>query len=100
VARPATRAFLTYNVARLGLLAVCLGLGALAGLRGLLLVAAALVVSGILSWFLLARQRIALGAAVEQAVARGRAKVTERTAAEDAYVDRMLTDRDITRPER
>jgi membrane protein implicated in regulation of membrane protease activity len=87
----AGRAFLTYNLLRLGLLAVCLGLGWLAGLRSYFLVLAALLVSGVLSWFLLRSQREAMGLAVEQTVERGRARIAERTTVEDAYVETLDT---------
>ena len=78
---------LTYNVYRLGLLGVCLGIGWLIGLPALVLIVSALFVSGVLSWFLLRRQREAMGMAVEATVARGQAKMAARTAAEDGYVD-------------
>lgn len=73
-----------YNGARLGLFVGCLVLGYVAGLRGLLLLAAALLVSGVLSYFLLARQRIAMGMAMEQVIRERRARFAARTAAEDA----------------
>lgn len=79
------RALAVYNAARLGLFVGCVVLGYVAGLRGLLLLAAALLVSGVLSWFLLARQRIAMGMAVEHAIRERRRHAAERTAAEDAY---------------
>lgn len=82
---------LTYNLLRLVLLAVCIGIGLLVGLRGLWLFVAALLASGIASYFLLARQRIAMGTAVENRVARTRSRMAERAAAEDAYVD-AITD--------
>jgi hypothetical protein len=87
----ASRAVLVYNTYRLGLLGVCLGIGWLAGLRGLLWIVAALAVSGALSWFLLRSQRIAMGMAVEQTVERSRVmtRVAERTAAEDAYAEQI-----------
>jgi hypothetical protein len=72
------------------LLVGCLGIGWLAGLRGVGLIVASLLVSGVLSWFLLRRQRIGMGVAVEQTVARSRARLAERTAREDAYVDALL----------
>jgi hypothetical protein len=81
------RAALSYNVYRLGLLLVCLGIGWLIGLPTLTLVVSALFVSGVLSWFLLRRQRESWAMAVERTVARGQAKMAERTAAEDDYVD-------------
>lgn len=93
-----SKALLVYNVLRLLLLAACLGLGYLAGLRGLVLIVAALAVSGVLSWFLLARQRIGMGVAVERAIERGRVKMAERTAAEDAYADALSSGADNQRP--
>ncbi len=86
------RAVLVYNLMRLGLLAGCLVIGYFAGLRGLYLVAAAFLVSGVISWFALKRQRINMGMAIERTVERGRAKVAERTAAEDAYADTVHAD--------
>jgi hypothetical protein len=74
---------LVYNVARLGLLVVCLGLGWLAGLRSYVLIIAALLVSGILSWFVLRRQREVMGVAVERTVERSRVRMAERAGAED-----------------
>jgi hypothetical protein len=89
--RSASRAVLVYNLCRLGLLVVCLGLGWLAGIRNwLVLIVVALLVSGLLSWFLLRQQRTQMGEAVERAVARSQARMGARTAAEDAYVDSVL----------
>jgi hypothetical protein len=88
--RGASRAVLIYNVWRLGLLAVCLGIGWLIGLPTLPLIVTALLVSGVLSWFLLRRQRMAMGEAVERTVARGQARMAARAAAEDGYVDSVL----------
>ena len=93
VPRPAARAVLVYNGARLGLLIGCLLLGAVAGLRGFVLIVVALVVSGVLSWFLLGRQRVAMGTAVETAVQRGRQKLQARTEAEDAYDEALRRQR-------
>lgn len=90
------RALLSYNLLRLVLLAACLGVGYLAGLRGLLLIIAALLVSGVLSWFLLARQRVSMGVAIERSVERGRARMAARTAAEDAYADELARRSDET----
>jgi hypothetical protein len=90
VPRPATRAFLVYNAGRLALFAACAGLLALAGLRSIVLLAAALLVSGVLSYFVLDRQRRAMADAVGDAVDRGRQRMAERTAREDAYADEML----------
>jgi hypothetical protein len=85
-----SKALLAYNALRGLLLVSCLGIGYLAGLRGLLLIVVALAVSGLASWFLLKNQRIKMGMAVEQAVARGRGVMAERTAKEDEYADAVL----------
>src|SRR4051794_5437154 len=98
--RPATRAVVSYNLGRFGLLVACLVLGALAGLRGVLLFVVALVVSGVLSWFLLARQRVAMGAAVADAVSRNRTKLAARIEAEAARVDGMLARAEVTAMDR
>lgn len=84
------RAIVVYNLGRLVLLAACLGLGWLAGLQGIWLIVAALLVSGVLSWFLLARQRVRMGLAVEHSVGRQRGRWAERAASEDQYVDKLL----------
>jgi membrane protein implicated in regulation of membrane protease activity len=82
----ANRAVLIYNLLRLGLFAVCFGVGWFAGLRPVIaLLVLALLVSGVLSWFLLRRQREAMGRAVERTVERSRRRMAERTAAEDDY---------------
>ena len=86
----ATRAFLIYNAWRLGLFVGCAALLALAGLRSFVLLVAALLVSGVLSYFLLDRQRRELAEALGQAVDRSRRRMAERTEREDAYVDAML----------
>jgi hypothetical protein len=87
--RSPSRALLAYNGLRLVLLAACLGIGYLAGLSGFPLIVAALLVSGVLSFFLLKRQRIDMGLAVEAQVQRGRGRLAERTAREDAYADAL-----------
>jgi len=81
------RAIVVYTAARAGLLFICLVLGWVAGLSGAVLVIVALLVSGLISWFLLQRQRIAMGGAVERRVNRVRERLDERAASEDAYVD-------------
>jgi len=101
----AARSVVAYNLGRLGLFVACALLGYLAGLRGLLLLAAALLVSGVLSWFLLARQRAAMAEVVGGAVTRGRTRLAQRAADEDAYVDAItasdpVTPEDVTRPDR
>lgn len=80
---------LSYSAARVGLFAVCGVLAWVAGLTGIAWLAVALLTSGVLSWFLLQRQRLAMGAAVERAVENVRTRVDRSAAAEDGYVDAM-----------
>lgn len=90
------RAVVIYTAARLGLFLVCAALGWLAGLSGPFLLIAALLLSGLLSWFLLRRQRIAMGGVVEGRVSRLRERIDSRAAAEDAYVDALQGTNDRT----
>lgn len=83
------RAVVVYTLARAGLFLLCLLLAWLAGFSGLPMLIAALLVSGVLSWFLLQRQRLAMGGAVEGFVDRARRRIDEKASAEDAYVDRL-----------
>lgn len=85
--KPRTTALLRYNGYRLLLLVAVGGLGYLAGLRGLPLIAAALLASGVLSYFLLYKQRSALAALLVEAVDAGRSRFAERTAREDAAAE-------------
>ena len=83
------RAVAVYTLARAGWFLLCLLLGRVAGFTGLLLLVLALLVSGVLSWFLLQRQRLAMSGAVERTVTRVRRRIDDGTAAEDAYADRL-----------
>ena len=56
--------FLGYTLGRLGLLALALGLGYVAGLRGPMLLVMAFLGSGIVSFFMLNKQRSNLGGKV------------------------------------
>lgn len=71
------------------MLAVCFALLWLAGLTGPVLIIAALLLSGLLSWFLLQRPRRAMSDAVARRVDSVRDRAHERTAAEDAYADAL-----------
>jgi TctA family transporter len=84
------RATLAYSSARILLLVVALVLLYLAGARGLLLLALAFVVSGILSFVLLSRQRDVMSGALMARLRRGReraagfrARLEEGSRAED-----------------
>jgi hypothetical protein len=93
--------FARYTLARLGLLVAVGALGYLAGLRGLLLVAGAFVVSGVLSYLVLARQRTALSAVVERSVTRSRSRLAQRTAREDRAAEVLTgspSGRDLVEP--
>lgn len=73
-----------YSLARLGLFLGALGLLYLLGLRGFLLIAAAIVASGVLSYFLLTAPRVAMGM---QLAARWRSRMNQldrQARAEDA----------------
>ena len=84
------RATLAYTSARILLLVVSIILLYLAGARGLLLLALAFVVSGIVSFVLLSRQRDAMSSALmarirtgKQRAAGFRARIEEGARAED-----------------
>ena len=77
------RATLAYTSARLVLLVVSTVLLYLAGARGLLLLALALVVSGAASYILLSRQRDAMSGALVNRFRTLRARIDEGAKAED-----------------
>jgi CHASE2 domain-containing sensor protein len=83
------RAIAVYTGARLGLFVLCLGLAWVAGLDGAVLLVVALLASGVLSWFVLRRPRLAMSGAVDRRVSRAHNRVDARAAAEDAYVDSL-----------
>jgi Mn2+/Fe2+ NRAMP family transporter len=72
---------------RLALFLVCLVAVYAIGLRGFTALVVALVASGLISLFLLARQRAAMSVAVDRRMSRLRTRAQARTRAEDAYVD-------------
>ncbi len=73
----------SYTLARLGLLALALGLGYVAGLRSFALLFAAFLGSGLVSFFLLNKQRSSMGARVDRALSRINEKIDENTRKED-----------------
>jgi len=77
------RATLAYTAARILLFAVILGLLYLVGARGLLLVGLALVISGIISFIVLSRQRDAMSGAISSRLSRARARLDDGTRSED-----------------
>ncbi len=80
-ARP--HAFLLYNLGRLVLLLVALGIFYLLGFRGLALVVVALLVSGAVSYFALYRLRGAAAVSFAGGWRRWNDRLEERTRAED-----------------
>lgn len=77
---------------RLALFLGCLGVVLAIGLRGFPALLVALVASGLLSLFLLTRQRAAMSVAVDRRVNSLRDRARARTEAEDAYVDSLHAD--------
>ncbi len=78
---------LVYTASRILLFVASAGVLYLIGARGLLLLLLALVVSGLLSFVLLSRQRDALSAVVVDRSRRVRDRMDARTTAEDAADD-------------
>jgi len=77
------RATLAYSSARILLFVVVLGLLYLLGARGLLLAGLALLISGIISFMVLSRQRDAMSGAITSRIGRFRRRLDEGTRAED-----------------
>jgi len=74
---------LIYTLSRLGLLALCLGIGYLASLRGIILLVAAFLGSGLLSFVLLTKQRTAMGEKIGGALTSVSDKLEANTRKED-----------------
>ena len=77
------RAAFAYTTARILLFVAAVGLIYLAGARGLLLLALALVVSGAASYILLSRQRDAMSGALVGRFRTMRSRIDEGAKAED-----------------
>jgi hypothetical protein len=75
--------FISYTLARLGLLAVTLGIGYLFGLRGPLLIILGFLGSGLLSLVLLNSQRSQLGGRISGYFTRINQKLDANTRKED-----------------
>jgi hypothetical protein len=75
--------FITYTLARLGLLVLTLGIGYLFGLRGPLLIILGFLGSGLLSLVLLNNQRSQLGGRVSGYFSRINQKIDANTRKED-----------------
>ena len=86
---PLWRAFGSYTAARAGLFALFAVLTYLAGVRGVIVLVIALVLSSVMSYFFLARQRATFALAVHAHAERRQHRVSARTAREDAIADEM-----------
>ncbi len=75
--------FITYTLARLGLLGLTLGFGYLFGLRGPLLIILGFLGSGLLSLVLLNNQRSQLGGRISGYFSRINQKLDDNTRKED-----------------
>jgi uncharacterized protein DUF4229 len=77
------RATLSYSLLRLGLFVVAFLLLYWAGARSLLLLGGAILISGLISYFLLNRQRMAMSSAISRRVTDFRERLDAGTRAED-----------------
>jgi hypothetical protein len=77
------RATLFYTILRLGLFIVVFGLLYLAGARTILLVGGAILISGILSYFVLNSQRTAMSGAISRRLTGFKDRLDAGTRAED-----------------
>ncbi|HUC58232.1 MAG TPA: DUF4229 domain-containing protein [Streptosporangiaceae bacterium] len=77
------RATLFYTVLRFGLFIAVFGLLWLAGVRSVLLLALAILISGILSYFVLNNQRAAMSGAISRRITDFRERLDAGTRAED-----------------
>ena len=77
------RATLFYTVLRLGLFALAFVLLLWAGLRGLLLLGLAALISGVISYFLLTPQRAAMSCVISRRISGLREDLDAGTRAED-----------------
>jgi hypothetical protein len=72
-----------YTTSRILLFAAVLGLLYLVGARGLLLVGLAVLISGVVSFIVLSRQRDAMAGAITSRISNFRERLDEGTRAED-----------------
>ena len=77
------RATLAYTAVRFVLFAVAVGLIYLAGARGLLLIALALLVSGAASYVLLSRMRDSMASSINRRINSVRSRIDEGSRVED-----------------
>ncbi|MGH8889638.1 MAG: DUF4229 domain-containing protein [Acidothermaceae bacterium] len=88
----ASHAMLRYSTLRLAIFVVALGLLWLVRVRGVLLVALALLISGLASYALLRPQREAMSVQLATASKRRRERSVARAAREDAAADELAHD--------
>lgn len=81
---------LIYTLARLGLLALFLGVGYFAGLRGYILLIVAFLVSAVASLFLLDSLRDRVSTGVFQVKEKVDRRIEAAAAKEDAWLDEQL----------
>ena len=84
-----SHAALRYTTLRLAIFVLALGLLWLVRVRGVLLVALALLISGLASYVLLRPQREAMSAQIADAAKRRRRRGVEHAAREDAIADEL-----------
>jgi len=77
----------SYSIARIALFLVVFGVAVLVGVNTFWSLVISLVASMVASFFLLSKQRDAISASVVARSERARARMAERTAAEDAWDD-------------
>ena len=75
--------FISYTLARIGLLAIALGIGYAAGLRGAILLIVGFLVSGLISLIILNNQRSALGGKIASFFSGINAKIDANSRKED-----------------
>lgn len=77
------RTVIIYSLSRLALFAATAGVLFLVGARGFLLLALAILISGVISFVLLSRQRDAVSSSVTERAARIQRNIAEGAARED-----------------
>jgi len=77
------RETVSYTALRLGLFVAAFGLLYLAGARSLLLLGGAILISGLISYFVLTRQRMAMSSAISKRLSGFRQRLDAGTRAED-----------------
>ncbi|MBM3690647.1 MAG: DUF4229 domain-containing protein [Actinobacteria bacterium] len=86
-----------YTLARIGLLALFLGIGYFAGLRGYILLIVAFLVSAVASLFLLDSLRDRVSAGVFKTKEKIDKRIEDAAAKEDAWLDEQLRKHETNR---